>query len=113
MKKISILEEQLLDEYFRCERNLNANMQELKKLGVRGYLFEKVINGKAYYYIRWKKGKKIKSKYVKVVDEEIKEKYRLKAIYKSNIRALKHDLKILKRAPGSGVIEEYRSEFQR
>ena len=111
MKKITILEEQLLDEYFRCERNLNVNMQELEKLGLKGYLSEKVINGKVYYYIQWREDKKVKSRYVKEIDEEIKEKYKLKAIYKSNIQALKHDLKILKRALGGRIIEEYRSEF--
>lgn len=112
MENLTILEEQLLDEYYRCERNLKANIRELENLDIKGYLSQKTIGGKKYYYIQWKENKKIKSEYVKgEIDEELKEKYRLKAVYKSNIRALKHDLKILKRALGGKLIEKYRSEF--
>ena len=51
-----MLEVQLLDEYFRGERHIAVNLEEIEKLP-RGCLTKKKIKGKEYQYLQWREGK--------------------------------------------------------
>ena len=113
MREITVLEGMLLDEYYRSERNLKVNIRELKKLNAKGVLTKESIDGVRYICIRWRDGLKKKTKYIREDDAyEIEQKYKLKRRWEENVRTLKHDMKILRKALGRSLIRKYRGKFK-
>ena len=111
MREISILEEQLLDEYMRCERNLISQTNELERLQ-KGCISKKKINGRIYYYLQWKENGKVKSKYIPIkelskIQDQIEERRR----WQMSIRNLKRSMKQLEKALGKGLINEYKQNI--
>lgn len=104
---MSILAEVLEEEYDRSIRLSNALQKEINDLP-NGSLQKKNINGKDYWYLQYREGKKIKSKYIKSIEvEEMKEKI---AKRKENIEALKEQRQIqnqLSKALGKDFVYEY------
>lgn len=112
MREISILEEQLLDEYMRCERNLISQTNELERLQ-KGCISKKKINGRTYYYLQWKENGKVKSKYIPIkelgqIQDQIEERRR----WQMSIRNLKRSMRQIEKALGKGLINEYKQNFQ-
>ena len=108
MRELSILEEQLLDEYMRCERNLLSQTAELERLG-KGYLSKKVIGGHEYYYLQWREEGKVKSKYVSKEDlQMIRDRVAVRRRWEKSIRNLRRSMKQLENALGKELINEYK-----
>lgn len=61
---MSILDAVLREEYERVNRIIARIEQELGELP-RGYISEKKINGKTYFYLQYKENGKVKSVYLK------------------------------------------------
>ena len=69
---MSLVGEVLEEEYDRSIRLSNALQKEINALP-NGSLQKKNINGKEYWYLQYREGEKVKSKYIRNVDvEEIK-----------------------------------------
>ena len=112
MRELTGLEIMLLDDYYRCERHIEVISQELENDKPIGYISRKTINGKVQHYLQWKEGGKIKSKYIN--DDElplIEKKIERRKAFQENIKELKHDMKIIKRALGGNLIEKYRDKI--
>ena len=106
MNKPTPLEIKLLDEYYRCERNLATNDEAISEC-VKGSLQRQIINEKLYHYLVWRDGKEVKKKYIKMEDApgiyfSIKRRKELE----SNKKVLIHDIKILEKALGKDLINE-------
>lgn len=113
MREITILEGMLLDEYYRSERNLKVNIRELKKLNAKGVLTKESIDGVRYICIRWRDGLRKKTKYIREEEaNEIIKRYGFKRKWEENVRTLKHDMKILRKALGRSLIRKYRGKFK-
>ena len=83
---MSLVGEVLEEEYDRSIRLSNALQKEINALP-NGSLQKKNINGKDYWYLQYRDGDKVKSKYIKNDDiEQMKEKI---AKRKENVKALK------------------------
>ena len=66
----SIIINNLKEDLRRINENIGMYKSKIAKCP-QGYLREKMINGKSYYYLRKRYGDKIKDKYVK--KEEVEE----------------------------------------
>lgn len=110
MREISILEEQLLDEYFRCKRNIVIQKKEIQNLP-KGNLSIKNISGKDRLYLQWREGNQVKTKILH--DEEIenvKKNIAMREKWKHSIKNLERSLKQLEKALGRKLILEYENE---
>lgn len=67
-----LLEEIVLQEKSRIENMMSMYETELLYLP-RGVLVKKIINGKEYYYIQYREGKKVISKYIGNSEEKVAE----------------------------------------
>lgn len=67
---MSILNGILQEEYDRLNRVIYRIEQELSELP-KGYISEKKINGKVYYYLQYRENGRIKSIYLKGDDIEL------------------------------------------
>ncbi len=65
VKKLSMIEAQLLDQYIKCINGIKAYEHEIQDKCVEGYISSKKINGHVYHYLQWKKNGKLQSKYIK------------------------------------------------
>lgn len=63
MAESSVLQMVLLEEYERLLRIIEGIEAELKDLP-KGYVSKKIIRGKESFYLQWRDGEKIKSKYL-------------------------------------------------
>ena len=113
MRNISILEEQLLDEFFRCERNLRVQKEELDN-SIKGYISVKHINGKERYYLQYKENGKVVSKYIKEKDlESIRKQIENRNRWRESVRELKRNMHQLQKALGRSLIDEYRPSYSK
>ena len=112
MNELTMLEVQLLDEYYRCERNLSVFEKRLEEAEYHGYISRKNIRGCESFYLQWREGDKVKSKYVKKQDlDAVTKVLERNKYYKKNIKKLKHSMKILTKTLGKKKIEAYRGEI--
>ncbi len=110
MAKVSVLESQLLDEYFRCERALSIHKHALAQNDLKGYISVKKIGGRKYHYLQWREGSKVCSKYIKAEElERIYSSLEERKQHQSSIRNLKKSIRQLEKVLGRKLIEEYRS----
>lgn len=110
MANISVLESQLLDEYYRCERSLDVHKRALENDALKGYISVKNINGRKYYYLQWREASKVCSRYIKSEELEVLQQ----RIEKRNqlllsVRNLNKNMRKLEKVLGRQLIEEYRS----
>lgn len=87
-----LLKEIILQEKCRIENMMSMYEAELRYLP-HGVLVKKKINGKEYYYIQYREGKKVISKYIGNSEEKVYEvkthlerRYQIEAILK-NLKA--------------------------
>jgi len=107
MRELSILEEQLLDEYMRCKRNLEAQQLEVDSLP-KGNISYKQIKGKSYPYLQWTEDGHYKTKYIKQdlldsLSKQINDRKR----WELSIKNLERSIKQIEKALGRGLIKEY------
>lgn len=98
--ELTMLEEQLLDEYERSVRICRMHELENHQLP-KGSISRKYINGKVRHYLQWREGKQVKSLYIKASDVVLlEEKINKRKINDSNIKRLKHSQKVIEKAFG-------------
>lgn len=107
---MTILEDVLLEEYVRNLRIEQLLKDEIDSLP-KGSLQKKQINGKEYFYLQYRSGDTVKSKYIKTSDcESITNQLEKR---KSDIRALKEIQKTkgqIEKALGKDFINEHTAE---
>ena len=110
MANISVLESQLLDEYFRCERALNIHRRALVQNDTKGYISVKRIGSRKYHYLQWREGSKVCSRYIRNDElKRISDSIEARKQHQSSIRNLENNIRQLKKVLGRKLIEEYRS----
>ena len=110
-KNISTLEIQLLDEYYRCERALNAHERALSS-DRRKYISKKKIGGRTYSYLQWREDGHTRSQYIKAADlEQIEAELGRQKSERESIKNLRRNLKQLEKALGKRLIDEYRDQI--
>ena len=98
--ELTMLEEQLLDEYERCVRISRMHENENQQLP-KGSISRKYINGKIRYYLQWREGSHVKSTYIKASDVVLIEQQIVKRKNnESNIKRLKQSRKVIEKAFG-------------
>ena len=98
--ELTMLEEQLLDEYERCVRISRMHEIENQQLP-KGSISRKYINGKVRHYLQWREGKQVKSTYIKASDVvPLEEKIAKRKSNDSNIKRLKQSQKVIEKAFG-------------
>lgn len=107
MRRLSMLEEMLLDEYFRCKRNLPIQERELENYK-KGHISYKKIGKKKYPYLQWREGKKVRSEYINEDElEGILKELELRHKWEDSIKNLHRSIKQIERALGKEFINEY------
>ena len=105
MERASVLQMVLLEEYSRLLRMIEGIKKELKALP-KGYISRKNIRGKESFYLQWREGDKIKSKYIAADDvEELSNKVKRRQELEKSLRISKKNLKKLESAIGKDCIE--------
>ena len=113
MREISILEQQLLDEYFRCIRNRDIQTVAIAELP-KGYISSKQRGNKVYYYLQWRDGNEIRSRYLKPseVENTIKQINERRSC-SASVKQLERNMKQIEKVLGKGLIDEYRRSIQK
>lgn len=108
-KEYSVLEEIFIEEYDRIIRRINAAYKEIEALP-KGSISKKNINGSEAFYLFYREGDKVKSKYIKKSDvENIKALVERRRHYEKIIRDSKKQKKQLEKVLGKETINEYKS----
>lgn len=109
--ELSMLEEQLLDEYFRGERHIKTN-QDILNSCPKGYLVYKKIKGRKYCYRQWRDGKKICSEYVRHKDiDGLERRINIRKKAEHSIKMIRRDMKNIERLLGRNTINGYRNKI--
>ena len=111
MEHLSPLQVKLLDEYYRYERCLKDHQEHIK-VYCKGTLHKKIKNDHLYYYLVWREDKKIKTKYVKE-DDVVKTQVQIerRQLEEKSCKEMKFDMKIIEKALGKELIDEYRERL--
>ena len=97
MKAVSILDSVLQEEYDRSIRMKQAMEKERDAL-TKGYISEKMISGKKYYYLQNRQQAKIVSKYINLDDvESIKEKISRRKQLENSIKELNDNIEKIRK----------------
>lgn len=110
---LSLLDQELCDEYLRNERALAAHESALA-LSLKGYISRKRINGRERHYLQWREGDRIKSTYIPDSElEAIERRVSERKSHESSIRRIRKDMEKIARVVGGDMIEMYRSDMER
>ena len=110
MRELSVIEEVFLEEYRRSLKIKQAIEREQADLP-KGSLQVKNIHGCSCYYLQYRDGEKIKSKYVPASDvDDVQNKISRRRQNKQQIRNLESSLKQLEKVLGKDVINEIAAE---
>lgn len=110
MKEISILEEQLLDEYFRCKRNIDIQKREILNYP-KGNLSIKNISGNKRIYLQWREGSRVRTKLIHEDEiEKIKKDIAMREKWKHSVKNLERNIKQLEKVLGKKMIAEFLNE---
>ena len=111
MSRLSPLQVKLLDEYYRYERCLIDHQERIASC-CKGTLQKKIKNEHLYYYLVWREGKKIKTKYIKD-DDVVKIQVQIEKRQKeeADCKEMRFDMKIIEKALGKELINEYRDKI--
>ena len=105
--ELSILQAELIDQYFRAQRGIEAYQKEIELLP-RGYISNKIISGKAYSYLQWREGKKVHSRYIKKSElESVVIEIRKRRAREESIKRLEDSMKDIIKFMGRELIEYY------
>lgn len=97
---MSILMEVLQEELDRLDRQQVAYESHLRELP-RGYISKKKIRGKESYYLQYREGTKIVSKWIPAANlQEIERQVDQRKMLEASLRRVKGDQKKLRRALG-------------
>lgn len=94
---MSVLDEVLLEEHLRLEKMKNRVQKEYLMLP-NGYISQKKINGSIYYYLQFREGNKIVSRYIKSANvEDIRELISRRKILKESLKNIDIEMKKIER----------------
>lgn len=94
---MTIMEGVFREEYDRLERMKRAFTEDYNKLP-KGYISAKKISGRTYYYLQWRDGKKIRSRYIKTDElEDLQKQLALKKRIKQSLDNIEANFRLLKR----------------
>lgn len=97
---MSILTEVLREELNRLDRQQAAYESHLRDLP-RGYISKKNIRGKESYYLQYREGTRIVSKWVPIANlQVVEDQIQQRKILEASLRRVKGDQKKLRRALG-------------
>ena len=97
---MSILMEVLQEELDRLDRQQVAYKSHLRELP-RGYISKKKIRGKESYYLQYREGAKIVSKWIPAANlQEVEKQVDQRKMLEASLRRVKEDQKKLRRALG-------------
>ena len=112
MMELTILQQKLLDEYYRNERALVVHKKALEDYDFPGNISQKTINGKTRYYLQWRDGKHIRCKYLnKDVVPIMQQEIQIREMHKTSIKRINQDMKDLRKYLGDALINEYREKL--
>ena len=111
MAENSVLQMVMLEEYARLLRLIDGIETELIDLP-KGYISRKKIRNKESYYLQWRDGEKIRSKYISAeMLEEVQEKVARRQSLEKSLRSHKHDKKRIEIALGISFIQQNISQI--
>lgn len=114
VEDMSLLDQELCDEWMRCARALRAHERYLEESTVKGYISKKFIKGKERYYLQWRDGKSIKSKYIPYDDlERYTEMLSKRKRLLDSIRHVKKDMKKIEKVVGRELLDRFISAVQK
>ena len=61
-RETTMLDELLVDEYYRCKKNANIWRRHIEEEGIKGCICHKTIRGKIYLYHQWREDGKTVSR---------------------------------------------------
>jgi hypothetical protein len=97
---MSILSEILSEEYERLNSTLSSYEAMAADLP-KGSIREKLINGRAYLYLQWREGDRVRSKYVKLEDfVALSEQIERRREYEREIKSLRKSKRKFDRVVG-------------
>jgi len=83
--------------YIEVKRKIEKKLLSLPQGSVK----ERVISGRKYYYLQYRRGEKIIQKYLgKVKPEELLKQIKERRVLKAELSKVKEALKVLKRSEG-------------
>ena len=104
---MSVFEEVLIEEYDRSSRILRALKEENETLP-RGSIRRRLVSGREYYYLQYREGKHVRSKYVKKADlESLQQDLRRRRENEKAIKELNKSRKQIIKALGREYINEH------
>lgn len=107
---MTVLQEVLLEEYDRILRTEKMIVKELDGLP-NGYISRKKIRGREYCYLQWRDGGKVRSLYIKPSEvDEYEKKIALRKKDQQALKELAESKRMLARALGKELINEYAAE---
>lgn len=114
MQHLSMIKVELLDQYIRCKKSVDAYYNEIKNNCVKGYLSKKKINGKVYYYLQWNANGKLKSKYIKQqYVHEIEQNIKYRKNCEESIKEMKENIRDIEKFLGKELIFEYMEDLRK
>ena len=111
MEQLSMVKAELLDEYQRFKRAIEAYQNKIARDHVKGYLGKKRVKNHEYYYLRWREGDRIRSKYVKLGHVDIiKENIERRKQEELRIKRFRNEMKEIEAFLGKDVLIKYLGE---
>ena len=111
-QELTMLEEQLLDEYFRGKKHIEAYKERISNYP-KGCISKKKIRGKEAYYLQWREGSHVRSKYINRKDiKEMCSQVEARRAGENNIRRLMRDLKKIEKFLGKEFILKHAEEYR-
>ena len=107
MAGVSVFESVLLEEYDRSQRAYEAFRAEYDALP-RGSVRERIVRGRAYYYLQYRDGSRVKSQYVPRDEvDSLKRLIERRKQLAADLKALKQSQRQIERALGKEFISEH------
>ena len=111
MEELSMVKAELLDEYQRYKRAIVVYQNKIARDHVKGYLGKKRVKNHEYYYLRWKDGDRIRSKYVKLDHVNIiKENIEQRKQEELRVKRLRNEMKEIEAFLGKNLLVKYLGE---
>ena len=105
---LSILESELIEQYYREQRALAVHEEALASCR-KGYISVKFINDRPQYYLQWREGATVRSKYIKSKDYvNVKNEIAARKEHEKSIKHIKKNMKQIERVVGKKKIDEFR-----
>ena len=85
------------EHYIEAKRKIEKRLLSLPQGSVK----ERILSGKKYYYLQYRKGKKVIQKYLgKIKPEKLIKQLKERRLLKAELRKVEDALKVLKRSEG-------------